>query len=98
MFAAASTLAAIPLTAHFQDMVLAEYPDQTRRPMKPMKTISRSQGQRRYLALFEELGAALPIVRVIVGPSTDQVAKIAWERELCGNVIPIVASKTPFKG
>jgi hypothetical protein len=52
----------------------------------------------RYIALFDKLGAILPIKRVIVGPSINQTENYARARSLITSGIPVTCSAIPFSG
>ena len=82
----------IPGTQHDLDGVIAEHGNID---VPPFKAI-RSRGTRQYIVLFESLKAALPIKRVIVGPSAHSDAAFANARALFGSGITITRCDTPF--
>lgn len=87
----------IPISGPFRELVLQENPGAVIGEVKAVRALDRASGPKRYIALFESLHDALPIKRVIVGPSNDQAGNLELARSLCGD-IPVVASQTPYKG
>ncbi len=68
----------------------------------PVKTVSSAKRDgrtdRRYVSLLGKNFAALPIRRVIVGPSKDQSRNAAFAKKIVGPKILISKSATPFLG
>jgi len=91
-------IVAIPTTPTFREIIEAEHPGVVLGKPKAVRVLNRPMGSRRYIALLEDFEAALPIKRIIVGPSSDQAARIDWAQNLCGDAIPVVGSETPYKG
>jgi hypothetical protein len=58
----------------------------------------RDVKQIRYMALFDTLGAVLPIKRVIVGPSRNQNESYARARAVLREGVPVTRSAIPFSG
>jgi hypothetical protein len=66
------------------------------RLIKKVRAINLSE--RKYLALFEDLGTQLPITRIIVGPGAQQQDDLRFARALTAERVPIVVSETPYIG
>jgi hypothetical protein len=64
----------------------------------PIKKVRRLTESKKYVALFESLGATLPIKRIIVGPSAHQKEDYEFARSVVSDRIPVVKSKTPYIG
>jgi hypothetical protein len=90
-------IAAMPGSKELQALMLLE--DQ-KLQLRALKTISLpgEKSGRRHISLFEGFDVALPIKRVIVGPSHDQQGRATKVRELLPTNIPITMSETPFTG
>ena len=92
-------IVAIPGSDEIQKAAQAEYPTEFKAsPLKDIRTRTASNGKRRYIALFETLGAQLPIERVIVGPSRHQLENYERAKTLLGQIAPVSPSATPFIG
>jgi hypothetical protein len=92
-------IVAIPGSDEIQKAAQAEYPDQFKAsPLKDIRMRDAGNGKRRYIALFETLGAQLPIKRVIVGPSRYQNENYERAKTLLGQIAPVSLSATPFIG
>lgn len=59
---------------------------------------SASPLRKRYIALFDQLRTALPIRRVIVGPSVNQDGNLLIAKDLLGSGTRLYRSETPFIG
>jgi hypothetical protein len=91
-------IVAVPGTAYVAERVRKEYPDQFKPPpIKPVRTSQHSK-PKRFISLFEGLNEPLPILRVIVGPSTHQSTNVERAIAIVGGIIPVVPSDTPFIG
>jgi Protein of unknown function (DUF2971) len=66
--------------------------------IKIIHTSGTAGAKRRHIALFDSLNAALPIRRIIVGPSRVQANNYDHVRQIAGTRFPIILSKTPFIG
>jgi Protein of unknown function (DUF2971) len=66
-----------------------------RPPLKKVRGLSSSKN---YVALFESLGATLPIKRIIVGPGAHKKEDHEFARSVVADQVPIVISETPFIG
>lgn len=75
-----------------------ERPEHKVAPLKAIHSRAGETEKSSYLALFDCLGATLPIKQVIVGPSKDQDKNIAVARYLIKNEFPLSRSATPFIG
>jgi hypothetical protein len=86
----------IPGTQHDFDGVVVEHGDVS----LPLKNICErrddARGLRQHVVLFEGLDVALPIKRVIVGPSRHQDKNFERARSLLGDSVTLVRSDTPF--
>jgi hypothetical protein len=92
-------IVAIPGSDEIQKAAQVEYPTEfTASPLKDIRTLTASNSKRRYIALFETLGAQLPIKRVIVGPSRHQTENYERAKTLLRQVAPVSLSATPFIG
>jgi hypothetical protein len=91
-------ISAIPVTPRFRDAILEAQPDAPDRPLKQVQSIERAGSARRYIELFREVSTPLPVKRVIVGPSSDQVQRAETARAICGTNVEVVLSDTPFIG
>jgi hypothetical protein len=89
---------AIPAKQSVVDMMRLERPDETVAPAKVIHSRASTEGECPYLALFDCLGATLPIKRIIVGPSRNQDQNLAAARHLIKNKFPLSRSLTPFIG
>jgi hypothetical protein len=89
---------AIPGKPSTVDMMRLERPEHKVAPLKAIHSRAGDTEKSSYLALFDCLGATLPIKRVIVGPSKDQDKNIAVARYLIKNEFPLSRSATPFIG
>ena len=71
-------------------------------PTKKFKQIHHREnncGAIPYIRLFEDTGEDLPITRIIVGPSRNQLAHLETVKELVGaRNIPVEKSETPYVG
>jgi hypothetical protein len=82
---------AIPGTRPLSDQARKEHSDFTVLPLPQIRT--RPDGSlRRFVSIFDDLGASLPIKRVIVGPSPRQAANAEFARSVVGN-IPVFCSQ-----
>ena len=90
-------IVAMPGSKELQALMLQEDKELK---LRPLKTISSppENGGKRHISLFQGLNVALPINRVIVGPSRDQQSNVAKARDLLGSHIAISESETPFIG
>jgi hypothetical protein len=59
---------------------------------------SRGGRERRHILLFGKDFAALPLKRVIVGPSLSQDANAAFARNIVGAKVSVSKSATPYIG
>ena len=92
-------IVAIPGSGEVQTTAQAEYPEEfTASPLKEIRTRETDIGKRRYIALFENLDARLPIKRVIVGPSRHQSENYERAKTFLGQIAPVSLSATPFIG
>lgn len=68
----------------------------------PLKTVSSTKREgrtdRRYITLFGKSFDALPLRRVIVGPSAHQDQNVATARSIVGEKLPVSKSATPYVG
>ncbi len=87
-------IVAIPGTQALHDQGKREHADFPDLPLANILT--HPDSGRRYIPLFDESGAQLPIVRVIVGPSQNQTANAEFARSVVGAAIPITCSDTPW--
>jgi hypothetical protein len=67
-------------------------------PVKARSTTDRNGSKREHISLFGSGFAALPIRRVIVGPSRSQDQNVAIARDIVGDGIPVTKSATLFLG
>ncbi|SRR5579862_168610 len=65
-------------------------------PLKRVHFTSCVAKKRRFISLFESVKNGLPILRVIVGPSTDQQSRVLETQAICGPNIEVTASATPY--
>jgi hypothetical protein len=92
-------IVAIPGSDEVQQTVQAEYPAEFRAsPLKCIRRRDGGNGKRRYIALFDTLGARLPIKRLIVGPSRHQNQNVERVAALLADAVPVSVSATPFIG
>jgi hypothetical protein len=89
---------AIPGKQKFLERVRAEHPGQEERAVKSYRSKAGANGDRPYIALFDELGEKLPIKRIIVGPSRNQKEYLNRARQVLGEERKIDCSMTPFIG
>ncbi|HUC16737.1 MAG TPA: DUF2971 domain-containing protein [Acetobacteraceae bacterium] len=68
------------------------------KPIKKVRDGVGQSGKKRYIALFEGMPDALPIKRLIVGPSPNQRANYERAHALVAGSIPLMLSETPFVG
>lgn len=85
----------IPITERMRAMILPERPSVEIAPRRPELVASNSK---RFIELFQGSGRPLPIKRVIVGPSRNQAASVAFADRVSGGRFAVVPSATPFKG
>ena len=84
-------IVAIPGSQSLSNQAAKEHPDDFKiMPLPEVRT--RPGTARRYVQIFETVGLALPIKRVIVGPSSRQEENAAFARSLVGNV-PVSCSQ-----
>jgi hypothetical protein len=78
-------IVAIPGTQRFSDRAAIDYPGDFK--IMPLPEVRTQPGtKRRYLPIFETINLALPIKRVIVGPSNRQKKNAEFARSLLSNV------------
>jgi hypothetical protein len=87
-------IVAIPGTSPLLDQARTEHADFPDRPLPEIR--NRPQSDRRYIPLFDGFNVQLPIERVIVGPSRNQVGNAAFARDLLGSSIQVTCSTTPW--
>jgi hypothetical protein len=71
---------------------------QTPAPLKEVHKTMRDGRERRHISLFGKDFAALPLKRVIVGPSGSQDANAAFAQKIVGAKVPVSKSATPYIG
>jgi hypothetical protein len=89
---------AIPGKENIAEKMRLEHPDQVVAPLKKIRTRAVGSVEYPYIALFDDLGAMLPITRVIVGPSKNQSEIATRARHLLGTKFLLSRSDTPFIG
>jgi hypothetical protein len=90
-------IVAVPGSAATANQAAREHPAEfTRQPIKPIRQSQAENRDRPYLALFETLGAQLPVSRIIVGPSRQQEANLRRATAAAGRLVKIVPSITPY--
>lgn len=78
---------------------LAEAGDRDDTPYKRIHHRRGARGAIPYIRLFEGLGGALPVTRIIVGPSLNQAAILEDVRDLViGREIEVMQSAIPYAG
>ena len=91
-------IVAIPAPSDLRERQLSEDENLLVPPAKEIRTRIRGEYQRRYLALFGFEDTALPIKRVIVGPSSHQKENYERAARVVGSNVAISRSETPFVG
>jgi hypothetical protein len=91
-------IVAIPGKEGMAKEISAADPSYTPLPLKTLYGTPDLTEGRPHIALFDELHVALPIVRIIVGPSRDQQQNFEHACSLIGNRAPVHKSETPFIG
>jgi hypothetical protein len=71
---------------------------QTPAPLKEVHRTIRDGRERRHISLFGKDFAALPLKRIIVGPSGSQDANAAFAQKIVGAKVPVCKSATPYIG
>jgi Protein of unknown function (DUF2971) len=89
-------IVAFPATQDDAVALLAERVGVPLPPLKELCWIDDNRGKRCYVPLFKDSGSRLPIKRVIIGPSNQQVDAAANASRLVGSSIKVVRSETPF--
>ena len=91
-------IVAMPGTRELAEHVAKEYPDFTLTSLKTTHTIDGARGTKHYVILFDGIGIALPIKRIIVGPSRHQAENYERACRVAGSGIAVGRSRTPFIG
>lgn len=86
-------IVAIPGTKAMREQSRREHADFRDLPIPSILT--HPDTGRRYISLFDGT-TQLPIARVIVGPSRNQIANARFARSIVGSAIPIICSATPW--
>ena len=87
-------IVAIPGTKRLSDQAVKDHPQAFKvLPLPPIHTRPDSGG--RYVSVFEDLTAKLPIKRVIVGPSDRQAKNAEFARSIVGDM-PVTLSQCPM--
>jgi len=85
-------------SAEAMESVYARSPSIAFRPGKIVRQRQKAGVNVRYIALFEQLRADLPIKRVIVRPSRNQDANLEKASDIIKGKMPVVRSATPYLG
>jgi hypothetical protein len=81
-----------------QDAVIQAMRHLSPLPIKAVRNRVQEEKNKDYVALFEDLKQALPIKRIIVGPSEQQKENYEKAKSLISASIPLTMSETPFIG
>lgn len=67
-------------------------------PLKDVTELDRDGRPYRFIHLFGKDFPALPLRRVIVGPSPRQAENFEFARNIVGSSVPVSKSATPYVG